>query len=115
MPSHEDSSTTSRAWTISAKSLNFAVVVDLVVLEYSQLYLLPLVFGLFGGGVSLLLSLFRTTSQTKDEMKRAFLLDVVVAESATVFELLAGKDETLLVGGDSFLILDFGLYIVDGI
>ena len=34
-------------------------------------------------------------------MKRRLFLDVVVAESATVFELFAGKDKTLLVRGDS--------------
>jgi hypothetical protein len=29
------------------------------------------------------------------------LLDVVVAECATIFELLSSKDETLLVGGNT--------------
>ena len=48
-------------------------------------------------------------------MKGRLLLDVVVGESASVFELLACKDETLLVWGDAFLVLDFGLDVVDGI
>jgi hypothetical protein len=30
------------------------------------------------------------------------LLDVVVGQGAAVFELLAGKDEALLVGRDSY-------------
>jgi len=34
-------------------------------------------------------------------VKRRLFLDVVVAESAAVFELFAGKDETLLVRRDS--------------
>ena len=34
-------------------------------------------------------------------MKRRFLLDVVVGKGATILELLAGEDETLLVRGDA--------------
>ena len=33
----------------------------------------------------------------------------------TIFELLAGKDESLLVGRDAFLVLDLGLDVVDGV
>jgi len=43
------------------------------------------------------------------------LLDVIVAQGATIFELLSGEDETLLVGRDALLVLDFGLDIVDGV
>ena len=39
-------------------------------------------------------------------MEGGLLLDVVVRESATVFELLAGEDEALLVGWDAFPVLD---------
>ena len=49
-----------------------------------------------------------TASESEDEVESGLLLDVVVRESASVLELLAGKDETLLIGRDSFLILDFG-------
>ena len=38
-------------------------------------------------------------------MECRFLLDVVVAESTAVFELLAGEDQALLVGRDSLLVL----------
>ena len=48
-------------------------------------------------------------------MKSGFLLDVVVRESTAVFELLAGEDETLLVRRDALLVLNLGLYIVDGV
>ncbi len=37
-------------------------------------------------------------AQARDEMQRAFFLDVVICESAAVLELLARKDEALLVG-----------------
>ena len=42
-------------------------------------------------------------------------MDVVVAECAAVFELLASKDETLLVWWDALLVLDLGLDVLDGI
>jgi hypothetical protein len=54
-----------------------------------------------------------TTTKTKDQMKSGFLLDVIVRESATIFQLLASKDQTLLIRGDTFLILDLLLDIVD--
>ena len=41
------------------------------------------------------------------------LLDVVVRESAAILQLLAGEDKTLLVRGDSLLVLDLALHIVD--
>ena len=44
-----------------------------------------------------------------------YLLNVVVAKSAAIFQLLASKDQTLLVRRDSFLVLDLGLDIVDGV
>jgi hypothetical protein len=42
-----------------------------------------------------------TTTETKDKVKRRLLLDVVIRKGATVLELLAGKDETLLVWRDA--------------
>jgi hypothetical protein len=44
----------------------------------------------------------------EDEVKGAFLLDVVVSEGSGVLKRLATKDETLLVGRDSLLFLDLG-------
>ena len=40
----------------------------------------------------------------KHEVKRALLLDVVVGKSAAILELLAGKDQTLLVRWDALLV-----------
>merc|ERR1712070_468100 len=53
-----------------------------------------------------------TTSESEDEMESGFLLDVVVLEGTAVFELLSGEDESLLVWGDSFLVLDLGLDVL---
>jgi len=48
-------------------------------------------------------------------MQGAFLLDIVVGQRSTVFQLLSSKDQPLLVRWDSFLVLDLGLDVVDGI
>ena len=61
---------------------------------------------LLGGGEGLLLTLLATTSQAKDEMEGGLLLDVVVGQGTTILELLASKDQTLLVGRDALLILE---------
>ena len=45
----------------------------------------------------------------------SYLLDVVVAQSASIFELLAGEDQALLVGRNAFFVLDLGLNVVDGV
>ena len=42
-------------------------------------------------------------------------MNVLVIQGAAVFELLASEDESLLVGRDPLLVLDFGLDIVDGV
>ena len=41
------------------------------------------------------------------------LLDVVVGECASIFQLLSGEDQSLLVRGNSLLVLDLALDIVD--
>src|SRR5210317_374296 len=56
-----------------------------------------------------------TSPQTKDQVKSGLLLDVVVRESTAILQLLSGKDQTLLIRGDSLLILNLGLDIVDGV
>ena len=48
-------------------------------------------------------------------MERGFLLDVVVREDPTVLELLARKDEPLLVWGGPPLVLDLGLDALDAV
>ena len=50
-----------------------------------------------------------STAKTKDEVEGRLLLDVVVRKGATVLELLAGKDETLLIRRDALLVLNLGL------
>ena len=48
-------------------------------------------------------------------MESGFLLDVVIGEGSTVLQLLTGEDKSLLVRGNSLLVLDLGLDVVDGV
>ena len=56
-----------------------------------------------------------TTSESQDEMESGLLLDVVVGEGSAVLELLASEDESLLIRGDSLLVLDLGLDVLDSV
>merc|ERR1711942_250335 len=56
-----------------------------------------------------------STSETKNKMESAFLLDVVVGESSSVFQLFSSEDQPLLVWGNSFLVLDLCFYIFNGV
>jgi len=48
-------------------------------------------------------------------VKSRLLLDVVIREGSTVFKLLTGEDEALLVWGDALLVLDLSLDVLDGV
>jgi hypothetical protein len=90
-------------------------IVDLVVLEDPQLALLVLVGNALRGGVDLLLPLLATTAETKDQVEGRLLLDVVVRKSAAILELLAGEDQSLLIRGDTLLVLDLSLDILNSV
>ena len=53
--------------------------------------------------------------QEAEKRSNAYLLDVVVGKSAAILELLAGENQTLLIRGNAFLVLDLGLDIVDSV
>ncbi|CAA7405628.1 unnamed protein product [Spirodela intermedia] len=55
------------------------------------------------------------TTETEDKVKGGLLLDVVIGEGTAVLQLLAGEDQPLLVRGNALLVLDLGLYVVDGV
>ena len=132
--SHEGSSTAGLALTTETRDL--AGLINLVELKDGELdlqrvsnpqqfskknykkfitHLLVHVRLLLGGRVGLLLTLLGTTTKTEHKVKGRLLLDVVVGKSTAIFELLAGEDKTLLIGRDSFLVLDLSLDVVDGI
>lgn len=55
------------------------------------------------------------TTETEHQVKSRFLLDVVIRERTAVFELLSRKDQALLIRRNALLVLNLGLYIIDGI
>ena len=48
-------------------------------------------------------------------MQSRFFLDVVIRQSATILQLLASENQTLLIRGNAFFVLNFGFHILDGI
>ena len=46
-------------------------------------------------------------------MERGLLLDIVVRQSTTILELLSSENEALLVGQDTFLILNLRLHALN--
>ena len=48
-------------------------------------------------------------------MKSRFLLNIVIRKGPAVLELLASEDEALLIGRNTFLVLDLGLDIFNGV
>ena len=48
-------------------------------------------------------------------MQGGFLLNVVVRQGTAILELLAGEDQPLLIWGDTLLVLDLGLDVLNAI
>merc|ERR1712213_9837 len=56
-----------------------------------------------------------TTSQSENQMRGTLLLDVVIREGSSIFQLLSSKDQPLLIWGNAFLVLNLGLDVLNGI
>lgn len=54
-----------------------------------------------------------SASKTQNKMQSTLLLNVIIRESATVFQLLSGKNQSLLIRRNAFLVLDLGFHIID--
>ena len=48
-------------------------------------------------------------------MKGRLFLNVVIREGSAILELLAGEDESLLIGRNTFFVLNLGFNVFDGI
>merc|ERR1711874_16811 len=48
-------------------------------------------------------------------MQSGFLLDIIVRKGAAIFQLLASKDQTLLIWGNALLVLDLGFDVFNGV
>merc|ERR1712131_200761 len=56
-----------------------------------------------------------SSPETENQMKSGLLLDVVVRKSSTIFQLFSSIDQPLLIWWDSFLVLNLGLHILNGV
>merc|ERR1711965_375660 len=97
---------------LTTETGDLAVLIHLVVLEDCEFDLLLLVLDLLRLSICLLLALLASSEEREHQVKRALLLDVVVRKGAAVLKLLASENETLLIRGDSLLVLDLRLHIV---
>merc|ERR1719282_240667 len=70
---------------------------------------------LLRASVDLLFALLTSSSETKNQVEGGFLLDVVVAQSASILQLLSSENQTLLIRGNAFFVLDFSFDIVNSI
>lgn len=55
------------------------------------------------------------TTQPEHKVKSGLFLDVVIRKCPAIFQLLASKNQTLLVWGNSFFVLNFSFHIFDRI
>merc|ERR1711937_179922 len=58
-------------------------------------------------------AMLHTTTQAEHQVQSRLFLNVVVRQSAAVFQLLAGKNQPLLIRWDSLLVLNLRLDVVD--
>lgn len=58
------------------------------------------------GGKHLQRGLDNSSSEPQDQVEGRLLLDVVVGKGSAILELLSGKDQSLLIRGDTLLVLD---------
>merc|ERR1719308_195049 len=80
---HEDAGAALLGGTLAPQAVDLPVVVDLVVLEHSELDLLVLVLDLLGSGVVLLLPL-TTAPEPEHKVEGRLLLDVVVGQGPAI-------------------------------
>ena len=55
------------------------------------------------------------TAKPEDKVKGGFLLNVVIGQGPSIFQLLPSENQTLLIRWNTFLVLNLGLDIVDGV
>ena len=110
---HETSNSSNRR--ILSKTSDLAVTLNTVILESLERNGLVGTLRLLWLGVDLLLTLFSSSAKTKNKVKGGLLLDIVVAQGPAVFELLPCKNETLLIWRNTFLVLNLGLDVINGV
>jgi hypothetical protein len=87
---HEATDTSNRR--VLPKTGDLSVRFNSVILEGLKGNRLVDTLSLFRLGVNLLLTLLTTTTKTKHKMESGFLLNVVVTQRATIFQLLSSEN-----------------------
>jgi len=102
-------------WRVLSKTGDLAISFHTVVLQCGKRDGLVRTLDLLWFGENLFLSLLSSSTKTKDQVQGRFLLDVVITQGTSIFQLLTSKDQTLLIWWNTFLILNLSLDIVNGI
>lgn len=55
------------------------------------------------------------SSQTQHQVQGGLFLNVIVGQCASIFQLFASENQTLLVRRDAFLVLNLGFDILNGV
>lgn len=69
----------------------------------------------YAGAINFEVECSETAPEAKNQVEGWFFLNVVIRQGASILQLLASEDKTLLVRGNTLLVLDFCLYILNGI
>ena len=56
-----------------------------------------------------------STTETENEVKSRFLLNIVIRKGTAILKLLSSEDQALLIGRNALLILNLGLDIIDSV
>ena len=112
---HAHAGTTGLSRAILSLSHDLTLVINRIELQNSKLDVLVRVLDLLRLGVDLLLSLLSTATETQHKVKGRLLLNIVIGKGTAVLELLTGEDQTLLIRGNTLLVLDLLLDIVNAI
>ena len=56
-----------------------------------------------------------TSSKSEDQVEGGLLLDVVIRQGSSIFQLFTGEDKSLLIRRDTFFVLDLGFNVLDGV
>ena len=65
--------------------------------------------------IRIVIGVSESSPESEDEVERAFLLNVVVCHCSSVFKALPGEDESLLVSGNSFFVLNLSFDAFDAV
>ena len=91
------------------------LIMNLVAMPICEMFMSPAWRSLLQTPIRNATTRLLATTQSQHQVQGALFLNVVVRQSSAIFQLLACKDQSLLVWRDTLLVLDLGLHVVDSI